>query len=60
MRDIRMNIFYNLFSKKLLTNRMNINSILNYFDYFLLTIVIVTFLGNFIDLLSSTIYYFIS
>ena len=59
MRDIRMNIFYNLFSKKLLTNRMNINSILNYFDYFLLTIVIVTFLGNFIDLLSSTIYYLI-
>uniref|UniRef100_UPI0030E06FD3 hypothetical protein n=1 Tax=Daedaleopsis nitida TaxID=1140402 RepID=UPI0030E06FD3 len=48
MRYITMNKLYNLINS-------NFNTIINYFDYFLLTIVIYTLLGDIIYLVSSII-----
>lgn len=50
-----MKLLYNLISFKFLKNSISANIIINYFDYFLLTIVIFTLLGDFIYLVSSTI-----
>lgn len=47
-----MKNLYNLINFKFLKNSIKVNTIINYFDYFLFTIVIFTFLADIIDLLS--------
>ena len=54
-----MKKIYNLVSFKDIKNSIKVNTNINYFDYFLLTIVIFALLGDFIYLVSSTIIHLI-
>ena len=59
MRHIISNKLYNLINFNAIKNSFNFNTMINYLDSFLLTIVIFTLLGDFIYLMTSIVNYLI-